>query len=135
MLSMRFLGRLRDFGLFVLRVGIGVAFIVHGSGKMFGGPAMWASLGEAIGVWNVHFFPVFWGFMAAFAEFAGGFLFILGFAFRPAAILLTITMAVAASMHITKGDSFSVYSHAVEMLIVFFSLIFIGPGKLSLDGE
>jgi putative oxidoreductase len=88
-----------------------------------------------MGLWGITIYPVFWGFMAAFSEFAGGFLFILGFAFRPAAMLLTITMAVATTMHITKGDDFKVWSHAAELGIVFFGLIFVGPGKLSIDRE
>ena len=73
--------------------------------------------------------------MAAFSEFGGGILFILGFMFRPAAILLTITMAVATTMHITKGDPFAVYSHAAELGFVFLGLVFVGPGKFSIDRE
>lgn len=135
MLALKFLGKFRDIGLLVLRVGLGLSFIVHGAGKMFGGPEMWTNLGGAMANWGMTMFPMFWGFMAAFSEFAGGILFILGFMFRPAAILLTITMAVATTMHITKGDPFTVYSHALELGIVFFSLIFVGPGKFSIDRE
>lgn len=135
MLALKFLGKLREFGLLFLRVGIGAMFIVHGSGKMFGGPEMWAAIGKSIELWGIPYFPVAWGFMAAFSEFAGGILFILGFLFRPAAILLAITMAVASTMHIAKGDPFNVYSHAVELGIVFIGLIFIGPGRISIDGE
>lgn len=135
MFTLKFLGRLRDLGLLIMRVGLGVSFIVHGSGKMFGGPEMWTQIGQAIGLWGLNVFPVFWGFMAAFAEFGGGFLFILGFLFRPAAIMLAVTMAVATTMHVSKGDSFQVYSHALELGLVFIGLIFVGPGKISIDRE
>ncbi len=135
MLALKFLGKLRDVGLLILRVGLGVSFIMHGSNKIFGGPEMWAQLGQAMSLWGISIYPTFWGFMAAFAEFGGGILFILGFAFRPAAILLTITMAVATTMHVTKGDPYSVWAHAAELGIVFLALIFIGPGKLSIDRE
>lgn len=135
MLALKFLGRLKDLGLLLMRVGLGVSFIMHGSSKMFGGPEMWAQLGQAIGLWGMNMFPVFWGFMAAFAEFGGGILFILGFLFRPAAIMLAITMAVATTMHISKGDAFQTYSHALELGIVFLGLIFVGPGKISIDRE
>lgn len=135
MLALKFLGKFRDLGLLILRVGIGVSFILHGSQKMFGGPEMWTQLGGAMGNWGMTMYPVFWGFMAAFSEFAGGFLFILGFLFRPAAILLTVTMAVATTMHIKTGDDFKVYSHALELGIVFAGLIFVGPGKFSIDRE
>ncbi len=135
MLSLKFLARFQSVGLLILRVGLGLMFVIHGSGKMFGGPATWTQIGQAMGNLGVNFAPIFWGFMAAFAEFGGGILFILGFLFRPAALLLAFTMAVATTMHVTKGDSFGVYSHALELGIVFFSLIFIGPGKFSLDRD
>lgn len=140
MLSLKFFGRLREFGLLMMRLGLGLMFVIHGSAKIFGGPEHWSQLGEAIGNWGIHIWPMFWGFMAAFAEFAGGVFFILGFLFRPAAILLTITMSVAATMHIHQNglmnlQSFNTYAHAVELGIVFFGLIFVGPGKYSIDGE
>lgn len=135
MLALKFLGKFRDLGLLILRVGLGVSFIMHGSQKMFGGPEMWTQIGGAIGNWGMHMYPVFWGFMAAFSEFAGGFLFILGFLFRPAAILLTITMACALTLHFKNGDAFAIYSHALEVGVVFAGLIFVGPGKFSIDRE
>ncbi|HEY8280397.1 MAG TPA: DoxX family protein [Bdellovibrionota bacterium] len=134
MLKLKFLGKFREMGMLVLRVGLGAAFVVHGSGKMFH-PEMWPQLGGALAPWGITFAPSFWGFMAAFAEFGGGILFILGFLFRPAAVLMAFTMAVALSVHLGKGDGFNVYSHALEVGAVFLGLIFVGPGKLSLDGE
>ena len=134
-LTLKFLGKLTPFGLLVLRIGLGLAFIMHGSGKMFGGPEKWAELGTAIGVWGVNFYPAFWGFMAAFAEFGGGILLVLGFLTRIAALLLCVTMAVATTMHVMKGDTFSVYAHSLELCVVFFGLLFIGPGKISIDRE
>lgn len=135
MLALKFLGKFRDLGLLIIRVGLGLSFIMHGSQKMFGGPEAWAQIGGAMGNWGMTMYPVFWGFMAAFSEFAGGFLFILGFLFRPAAILLAITMAVATTMHLKSGDGFKVFSHALELCIVFSGLIFVGPGKFSIDRE
>ena len=84
--------------------------------------------------WGVlEFLPVFWGFMAAVAESFGGLCLILGLFFRPACILLTITMLVAASRHLSQGDGLRGADHAMEVGIVFLSLILIGPGKYSLD--
>jgi putative oxidoreductase len=79
-------------------------------------------------------YPAAWGFMAALTEFAGGILFILGFMFRPASILLTFLMAMAVVHHLHAGDAFRVYAHALSLGIVFLGLSFIGPGKLSIDG-
>ena len=108
--------------------------MIHGSGKIFH-PEKWEMIGAAMGNFGISFLPKFWGFMAAFAEFGGGILFLLGFFFRPAAAMMAFTMLVAMTMHITKGDAFGQYSHAMELGIVFFGLIFAGPGRLSIDGD
>jgi putative oxidoreductase len=134
MLKLKFLGKFREMGLLIIRLGLGVSFVVHGSAKMFH-PEIWPQLGGAMVNWGVTFAPTFWGFMAAFAEFGGGILFVLGFMFRPAATMMAFTMAVALSMHLANGDDFGKYSHALEVGVVFLGLIFVGPGRLSLDGE
>ncbi len=82
---------------------------------------------------GIKFVPVFWGFMASFSEFIGGICIILGLFFRPVCILLTITMTIAAYGHLSRGDGLRGAAHAIEDGIVFLSLIFIGPGKYSLD--
>ncbi|MHA2612090.1 MAG: DoxX family protein [bacterium JZ-2024 1] len=129
-----FLDKYRDAGLLILRVGIGALFmVVHGGPKMLGGPALWAKVGAAIGYLGIHFAPTFWGFMAMFSELFGGLLLILGLFFRPACLLLLITMFVASSMHLLSGEGLMAAAHAIKMAILFFSLLFIGPGKYSLD--
>lgn len=132
-MTLKSLTKYTDIGLLILRVGIGIMFLYHGAPKLFGGPEKWEKLGMAMKYVGIDFAPVFWGFMAAFSEFFGGICIILGLFFRPACILLTITMAVAAAMHLGKGEGLKVASHAIEDGIVFLSLIFIGPGKYSID--
>jgi putative oxidoreductase len=127
------LNRFRDLGLLVLRVGLGAMFIYHGLPKLLGGPALWAQLGMATGTLGIHFLPVFWGFMAAVAEGIGGLLLLLGLLSRPACLLMFFNMVVAASFHLGKGDGLGIASHAIEVGIVFLSLVLIGPGKYSLD--
>ncbi|WP_231458501.1 MULTISPECIES: DoxX family protein [unclassified Pedobacter] len=127
------LGKYRNTGLLLLRIGIGIMFIVHGFPKLAGGPQGWESLGGSMKVIGINFMPVFWGFMAAVTETFGGFLLIVGLFYRPACILLVFTMIIAALVHFGKGDGLGGASHAIEMAIVFFSLIFIGPGKYSVD--
>ena len=73
--------------------------------------------------------------VAAFAEFGGGILFLLGFFFRPAAAMMAFTMLVATTSHLVKGQGFGDYSHALEMGVVFFGMMLVGPGRLSIDGE
>lgn len=125
----------RNFGLLLLRVGIGWAFMMHGFPKIKGGPGFWEQIGGAMANLGITFAPIFWGFMGAFAEFGGGFLLLLGLFFRPVTLMLFFTMCVATTMHISKGDDFNTYSHALEAAILFISLYFIGPGKISLDNK
>jgi putative oxidoreductase len=127
------LNRYRDIGLLVLRIGIGVMFIFHGYPKISGGPAMWGKIGTTVGIFGIHFTPVFWGFMSSFAEFFGGIFLIFGLFFRPVTMLMTINMIVATSMHLNHGQGLAIASHAIEDGILFLSLILIGPGKYSLD--
>ena len=127
------LDRYRDAGLLVLRIGIGVMFMLHGFPKVMGGPEGWTRIGAATAAIGLDFAPTFMGFIAAMAEFGGGLLLVLGLLTRPACALLCITMLVATIMHVQNEDGFNRYSHALEAAIVFFSLLLIGPGRFSLD--
>ena len=122
-----------DTGLLLLRVGIGVMYIYHGAPKIAGGPEKWERLGMAMTSLGIDFMPVFWGFMAASSEFFGAICLLLGLLFRPATFLMAMTMAVAATMHLTRGDGLTTASHAIENCILFISLFIIGPGKYAID--
>lgn len=126
------LSRYRDFGLLILRVGLGIFFILHGWPKLLGGPERWEELGNAMGNLGVTFFPVLWGFLAMAAELLGGLLLILGFLFRPACLLLFFTMIIA-TLYLLPGGDLSQWSHPAKMAVVFAALLFIGPGRFSLD--
>ncbi len=128
-----FLDKHRDIGLLIVRIGLGCMFLFHGLPKLFGGPEKWERLGGAMAAFGITFLPAFWGFMAAISESLGGICLIFGLFLRPACILLTITMLVATVSHLSRGDGVGGASHAIEVGIVFLSLILIGPGKYSLD--
>lgn len=127
------LSQYRDLGLLFLRLGIGPAMILHGLPKLQGGLAAWEKLGLAMGNLGIHFFPAFWGFSSAMVETIGGVLILLGFCFRPTAILLTFNFIVATLLLYKTGSAFENWSHPAELLVLFFSLIFIGAGKYSID--
>lgn len=127
------LGKYRNSGLLLLRIGIGVMFILHGYPKLVGGPEMWQSVGEAMYNVGIYWFPKAWGFMAGITETFGGFLLIVGLAFRPVCMALTLTMIIAALNHLKQGEGISGASHAIETAVLFLALLFIGPGKYSAD--
>ena len=127
------LGKYRDTGLLVLRIGLGVMMIMHGLPKLQGGPELWGGVGKAMGNIGINFMPAFWGFMAAATETIGGLFLLLGLFFRPSALLLAFTMVGAGLMHLSQGDGGSGASHAIELFFVFLGLVFVGPGKRSVD--
>ena len=127
------LGKYRNTGLLIMRIGLGIMFMYHGYPKLLGEPEQWEGIGGSMKYIGITYLPVIWGLIAAIAETFGGFLILIGLAFRPACILLTFTMAVAATMHLSNGDGLMTASHAIEVGIVFFGLAFIGPGKYSVD--
>jgi putative oxidoreductase len=127
------LNKYRDLGLLIIRVGLGIMFIIHGYPKLMGGPEGWAGLGASTKYVGITFAPVFWGLMAALAEALGGFFILVGLLFRPACLLLIATLIVAALTHLGKGDGLSGASHAIEDAVMFAGLFFIGPGKYSVD--
>lgn len=135
-----FLSINRDAGLLLLRIGLGGFFIwAHGWGKLAGGIEKWEQIGGAMKHFGITFWPAFWGFMATVAESLGALLVMVGLFFRPACLLLTVTMIVAAVFSFyhppAKIPALSAASNAIHMAIVFFSLIFIGPGKYSVDRD
>ena len=125
--------RTHDLGLLLLRVGIGVMFTIHGYPKLTGGVEAWTQLGGSMKLLGIGFAPAFWGFLAAAAEAIGGQLLAIGLFFRVACAFLVGTMLMATFVHLSSGDDFNTYSHALESAILFLSLAFIGPGKYSLD--
>lgn len=130
------LGNYKNFGLLIIRVGLGIMFIYHGFPKLQGGVKTWEMLGHATGNVGIHFWPVVWGLLSALVEAVGGFLLIIGLVFRPVCILLVIDLAVAALFHLHQTGpegGLMAASHAIEDAIVFAGLLFVGPGKYSAD--
>ena len=127
------LGNYRNTGLLLIRVGRGIMFMYHGYPKLLGGPDKWSAVGGAMKYIGIDFIPVFWGLMAGITETFGGFLLLLGLAFRPVCLLLAFTMCIASTMHLNNGDGLLVASHAIEAAVVFLGLAFVGPGKYSVD--
>ncbi len=121
-----------ELGLFLIRVGIGLVFVIHGWGKITN-MEQWHWLGSQMSHVGITFLPAFWGFLAAATEFFGGLCLVFGFATRFAAALLSFVMFVAVLYHLKNGDAFKTYSHALSLFLVFAGLLFSGPGTFSID--
>lgn len=137
---LRGLSKYRDTGLLLLRILIGLSFLAHGLPKLMEGPDLWIKLGKSMQFFGVGSYPLFWGLMAALSESVGGFLFLIGFAFRPACLFLLTTMVVAATwdFHRNPGsihEKWELASHATELGSLFLSLLLIGPGRFSVDRD
>lgn len=123
-----------DLGLLILRIGIGFQMLLHGWPKISGGPDKWVKLGNNMALLGIDFAPMFWGFMASFAEFFGAALIIMGLFFRPSAFLLAFTMLVASVRHWNEeGAVFLDASHSMELMMVFIAMYITGAGKFSID--
>src|SRR3954471_8513069 len=109
-----------DAALLFLRITLGSFFIyVHGWPMLAGGLTKWRAIGGAMRHIGINMAPGFWGFMAASAETLGCLFFVIGFCFRPSALMLFVTMTVAAiaDFDSARGNihsSFGEAAHALE---------------------
>lgn len=127
------LARYQNFGLLIMRVGLGAMMILHGKDKLFGGVDTWTDLGHAMGKLGIHFLPAFWGFMCAITETIGGLFCMMGIWFRLVCMMLVINFIVAAVYHYTTLEKIGECAHAIELACIFFGLMFIGAGAYSVD--
>jgi len=120
-----------DAALLIVRVGLGGLILwFHGWPKLAGGIGAWRRF--SINELHISLWPGFWGFLATFAETAGCVLIILGLLFRPSALLLLLIMAlVAIAEYTSNGLSHAV--HPLELCLFFLCLLFVGPGRFSID--
>ena len=94
-----------DLALALVRAVVGLVIAAHGAQKVlgvWGGPGLagWTQGVSRMGMRP----PVFWAWVSAFAELAGGIAFALGFLLPVVAAALTIQMGVAiARAHWGKG--------------------------------
>jgi putative oxidoreductase len=127
-----FVGGFGGVALLVLRLVVGLDFIMHGWPKIQN-PMGWMN---AMGGSSV---PSFLQALAAFAEFGGGIALILGLLTPIAAFGLICQMLGALLIvHLPAGHPFVAqggpsYELALVYLAASLALIALGPGKFSLD--
>ena len=111
-----------DFGLLVLRIGVGIIFIFAGWMKV-------SDLHATVGMFASMGFGAFWAYVASFAELLGGIAVILGFYTRIAAGFLAITMAVAISVTFKNPEMMMT---PMALLFSNLSLMLSGGGAKAL---
>ncbi len=122
-----------NLGITVIRIGMGILFIGHGSIKATKGVSEWRWTGEQMAHLGITFAPLFWGICAVLAELVGGICLTLGLGTRIASAFLAFTMLVAVVYHMKKGDSYGYISFPLSQMIVFIGLMIAGGGSYSLD--
>jgi putative oxidoreductase len=71
--------------------------------------------------------------LVLFSEVLCSLLVVLGLFTRIAALVLAIEMAVAAFL-IHRGQPLTIHEAALLYLTAFFSILLVGPGRISVDG-
>lgn len=121
-----------QYGITLLRVMVGIIFVMHGGMKLFGmGLDATAGFFGQIGIP----FPYANAVFVTFLELVGGALLVAGLFTRYVAPLLAATMVVAiATVHGPKGFFLPEgYEFALSLLVANVSLFLTGSGALALD--
>ena len=119
----------KDIALLLLRIGVGVIFILAGWGKLTGiegTQGFFGSIGIPL--------PGLMAWVVALVEFVGGIMVLFGAYIRIPSILLAVIMVVAIIT--TKfGQEFTAYRLDLMLLLVSASLAMLGSGKFSVDDK
>lgn len=130
------LNGLREWAPLLIRIALGIVFLISGVGKALGVgpkanpiPRFAGFLGE-LGVPA----PGASAWLVALTELLGGVFLLLGVLTRLSAIALAITMLVAVVLvHLPNGfaSSNGGYEYAMVLMLACISLVLSGPGRLS----
>ena len=126
-----------DLALLIVRVVLGVIFIIHGGQKLFGwygGPGM-KGMTQWLGSMGVAHPTLFAG-MATLSEFGGGLLVLVGLLTPLAAAFIVSTMVVAIVFaHAKNGflNSNHGYEFNLSLIALALALMLSGAGTISLD--
>jgi putative oxidoreductase len=128
---------LERLALLILRLFLGVVFVMHGSQKLLGafggsGIAGFAGLLAKYGI-EPH---VLWAWVVAITEFVGGICILFGFLTRFWAAGLVIDMAVAVvKVHLVNGFFWTKggFEFVLTLGVIALVLLMTGPGAMSMD--
>jgi len=125
-----------NWGLFFLRLGLGLIFLTHGYPKMTGvksgAKASREGLADSIRRLGLPF-PVQFAIVIGTTQFFGGWMLLLGLGTRLAAFLLAVIMLVAATRNFVEKQFLDSADFPFSLLTSLVALILLGGGALSLD--
>ena len=116
-----------NIGLAFLRISASALMLTHGLPKFQKLLSGDLEFGDPLGLGGAPSL-----FLAIIGEFICPILVIIGFKTRWAAVPTSITMAVATFI-VHGADPFGVKEKALLFLILFVTIILLGPGKYSID--
>lgn len=126
-----------DIGLLLIRLVIGLAFVGHGTQKLFGWFGGYGLKGTGGWMESIGIKPgVTMALLAGLAELIGGALFAAGLFTPLAAALIAVTMLVAiVKVHAPNGFwvSQNGYEFNLVLIAVVIGIALIGPGQYALS--
>lgn len=131
-MRLAFLAKYREAGLLLIRVSIGILFILYTAPVLIGGPKAWANFGAGAGQFGLHSHLQLWGFLGSLLGCLGGVLMIFGLLFR-IGVLLVLVLAIGHAFSVYEGTGFRFALASIEMCFVLAGILFVGPGKYSVD--
>jgi putative oxidoreductase len=127
---LQFLAKYREFGLLLLRVSLGALFIILVAPVLMGGSGAWSRFGSGIRVLGIHSHYAMWGFLGALLVCIGAVLMTFGLFFR-LGVLFCLAVAIVYALMTSRGFHGALVP--LELCLVLLSVLFIGPGKYSVD--
>ena len=131
-MRLAFLAKYREVGLLLIRISIGLLFILYTAPALIGGPKAWGHFGTGASHFGLHSHVQVWGFLGALLGCLGGILMIFGLFFR-IGVLLVLVIAIGHAIAVYEGTGFRVALPSIEMCFVLAGVLFVGPGKYSVD--
>lgn len=128
------LGKFDYFGTLLLRIGVGALAAFHGYPILTGGGEVWAEIGSGAEIASLpsHLFEMA-GLASGVLQFIGGILLVIGLFTRGAALVLSVIAGFALANFIDSGSFQLGFVAHLQILLGLMSLIFTGPGRVSLD--
>jgi len=131
-MRLAFLAKYREAGLLLMRVSLGLLFILFTAPVLIAGPKAWAHFGAGAGHFGLNAHFQIWGFLGALLGCLGGVLMIFGLFFR-IGVLFLLVLALGHAIGVYDETGFRAALPSVEMCFVLAGLLFVGPGTYSVD--